>query len=177
MSLHVSSAPHVHSKDSTQTIMRDVLIAMLPTTVMGVYCFGFNAALLCVLGVAAAVLAEYGYQKLTRQRVRIGDLSAAVTGLLVALNLPGNAPWWMPVVGSFIAIVLVKQLFGGIGDNFMNPALTARGIMLASWPVRMTAWYLPTFCKGVDVSFVFLLQKVLHHLVQFFVQIHDPIFQ
>ena len=150
MSLHVSSAPHVHSKDSTQTIMRDVLIAMLPTTVMGVYCFGFNAALLCVLGVAAAVLAEYGYQKMTRQRVRIGDLSAAVTGLLVALNLPGNAPWWMPVVGSFIAIVLVKQLFGGIGDNFMNPALTARGIMLASWPVRMTAWYLPTFCKGVD---------------------------
>ena len=130
MSLHVSSAPHVHSKDSTQTIMRDVLIAMLPTTVMGVYCFGFNAALLCVLGVAAAVLAEYGYQKMTRQRVRIGDLSAAVTGL--------------------IAIVLVKQLFGGIGDNFMNPALTARGIMLASWPVRMTAWYLPTFCKGVD---------------------------
>lgn len=120
MSLHVSSAPHVHSKDSTQTIMRDVLIAMLPTTVMGVYCFGFNAALLCVLGVAAAVLAEYGYQKMTRQRVRIGDLSAAVTGLLVALNLPGNAPWWMPVVGSFIAIVLVKQLFGGIGDNFMN---------------------------------------------------------
>ncbi|OKZ53871.1 MAG: hypothetical protein BHV94_04725 [Clostridiales bacterium 59_14] len=150
MSLHVSSAPHVHSKDSTQTIMRDVLIAMLPTTVMGVYAFGFNAALLCVLGVVAAVLAEYGYQKLTRQRVRIGDLSAAVTGLLVALNLPGNAPWWMPVVGSFIAIVLVKQLFGGIGDNFMNPALTARGIMLASWPVRMTAWYLPTFCKGVD---------------------------
>lgn len=150
MSLHVSSAPHVHSKDSTQTIMRDVLIAMLPTTVMGVYCFGFNAALLCVLGVAAAVVAEYGYQKITRQRVRIGDLSAAVTGLLVALNLPGNAPWWMPVVGSFIAIVLVKQLFGGIGDNFMNPALTARGIMLASWPVRMTAWYLPTFCKGVD---------------------------
>ena len=95
-------------------------------------------------------MAEYGYQKMTRQRVRIGDLSAAVTGLLVALNLPGNAPWWMPVVGSFIAIVLVKQLFGGIGDNFMNPALTARGIMLASWPVRMTAWYLPTFCKGVD---------------------------
>lgn len=92
MSLHVSSAPHVHSKDSTQTIMRDVLIAMLPTTVMGVYCFGFNAALLCVLGVAAAVLAEYGYQKMTRQRVRTGDLSAAVTGLLVALNLPGNAP-------------------------------------------------------------------------------------
>lgn len=92
MSLHVSSAPHVHSKDSTQTIMRDVLIAMLPTTVMGVYAFGFNAALLCVLGVAAAVLAEYGYQKMTRQRVRIGDLSAAVTGLLVALNLPGNAP-------------------------------------------------------------------------------------
>ena len=152
MSLHVSSAPHVHSKDSTQTIMRDVLIAMLPTTVMGVYAFGFNAALLCVLGVVAAVLAEYGYQKLTRQRVRIGDLSAAVTGLLVALNLPGNAPWWMPVVGSFIAIVLVKQLFGGIGDNFVNPALAARGILLASWPVRMTAFVLPTCFSGADAT-------------------------
>lgn len=144
MSLHVSSAPHVHSKDSTQTIMRDVLIAMLPTTVMGVYAFGFNAALLCVLGVAAAVLAEYGYQKMTRQRVRIGDLSAAVTGLLVALNLPGNAPWWMPVVGSFIAIVLVKQLFGGIGDNFMNPALTAadNACLLARKDDRMVSAHL-----------------------------------
>ena len=150
MSLHVSIAPHVHSKDSTATIMRDVLIALLPTTLVGVYCFGLNAALLCVLGVAAAVLSEYAYQKLTGQKVRINDLSAAVTGLLLALNLPGNAPWWMPVIGSFIAIVLVKQLFGGIGDNFMNPALTARGILLASWPVKMTAWYLPTFCKGVD---------------------------
>ena len=123
--------------------MRDVLIAMLPTTVMGVYCFGFNAALLCVLGVAAAVLAEYGYQKITRQRVRIGDLSAAVTGLLVALNLPGNAPWWMPVVGSFIAIVLVKQLFGGIGKNFANPALVGRIVLFLSFSKTMTAWVFP----------------------------------
>ena len=150
MSLHVSIAPHVHSKDSTATIMRDVLIALLPTTLVGVYCFGFNAALVCILGVAAAVLSEYAYQKITGQKVRINDLSAAVTGLLLALNLPGNAPWWMPVIGSFIAIVLVKQLFGGIGDNFMNPALTARAILLASWPVKMTAWYLPTYCQSVD---------------------------
>ncbi len=150
MSLHVSSAPHVHSKDTTQSIMRDVLIALLPTTLMGIYCFGLNAALLCIVGIAVAVLAEYAYQKLTHQKVRICDLSAAVTGLILALNLPGNAPWWLAAVGSAISVVLVKQLFGGIGDNFMNPALTARGILLASWPVRMTAWYLPTFCKGVD---------------------------
>lgn len=150
MSLHVSSAPHVHSKDTTQSIMRDVLIALLPTTLMGIYCFGLNAALLCIVGIAVAVLAEYTYQKLTHQKVRICDLSAAVTGLILALNLPGNAPWWLAAVGSAISVVLVKQLFGGIGDNFMNPALTARGILLASWPVRMTAWYLPTFCKGVD---------------------------
>ena len=97
-----------------------------------------------------AVLAEYAYQKLTHQKVRVCDLSAAVTGLILALNLPGNAPWWLAAVGSAVSVVLVKQLFGGIGDNFMNPALTARGILLASWPVRMTAWYLPTFCKGVD---------------------------
>jgi len=130
--------------------MRDVLIALAPTTIMGVYCFGLNAAIIVVLGVAAAVLAEYAYQKITHQKVLTGDLSAAVTGLIMALNLPASAPWWMPVVGSFIAIVLVKQLFGGIGDNFMNPALTARGILLSSWPVKMTAWVMPTFFKGVD---------------------------
>lgn len=150
MSLHVSSAPHVHGKDSTRSIMGDVLIALLPATVMGVYCFGLNAALLVILGTASAVLFELAYQKMTKQRVRVDDLSAAVTGLILALNLPASAPWWMPVVGSFIAIVLVKQLFGGLGDNFMNPALTARGILLASWPVKMTAWVMPTYFQGVD---------------------------
>lgn len=150
MSLYVSSAPHVHSKDSTRSIMADVLIALIPATAMGIYCFGLNAALLVVLGIAAAVLSEWAYQKITGQRVRINDLSAAVTGLILALNLPASAPWWMPVIGSFIAIVLVKQLFGGLGDNFMNPALTARGILLASWPVKMTAWVMPTYFSGAD---------------------------
>ena len=150
MSLYMSTAPHVRSPQNTRSLMGDVLIALAPTTIAGIYFFGVSAAIVVALATASAILFEYLWQKLTHKTIRIGDLSAAVTGLLVGLNLPPTAPWWLPIIGSGLAIILVKQLFGGIGDNFMNPALTARGIMLASWPVRMTAWYLPTFCKGVD---------------------------
>ena len=150
MSLYMSTAPHVRSPQNTRSLMGDVLIALAPTTIAGIYFFGVSAAIVVALATASAILFEYLWQKLTHKTIRIGDLSAAVTGLLVGLNLPPTAPGWLPIIGSGLAIILVKQLFGGIGDNFMNPALTARGIMLASWPVRMTAWYLPTFCKGVD---------------------------
>ena len=104
------------------------------------------------LATASAILFEYLWQKLTHKTIRIGDLSAAVTGLLVGLNLPPTAPWWLPIIGSGLAIILVKQLFGGIGDNFVNPALAARGILLASWPVRMTAFVLPTCFSGADAT-------------------------
>ena len=150
MDLRISNAPHIRCKETTRTLMLDVIIALLPTTILGVYYFGMNAAMLVVLGVASAVLSEYLYQKITKQAVRVGDLSAAVTGLLLALNLPASAPWWLVVIGSFIAIILVKQLFGGIGDNFMNPALAARAILLVSWPMKMTAWVLPTYFSGAD---------------------------
>ncbi len=150
MDLRISNAPHIRCKESTRTLMLDVLIALMPTTIMGVYYFGLNAAMLVALGVVSAVLAEYLYQKITKQAVRVGDLSAVVTGLLLALNLPSSAPWWLVVVGSFIAIVLAKQIFGGIGDNFLNPALVGRAVLLTSWPVKMTAWVLPTYCTGVD---------------------------
>ncbi len=150
MSLKSSPAPHIFAKDSTRSLMRDVLLALLPTSAAAIWFFGPGAALRLLLGVVSAVLFEFLYQKLTRQAVRVGDLSAAVTGLLLALNLPSGAPLWLPVIGSFLAIVLVKQLFGGIGDNFINPALAARAILMASWPARMNAFTAPTYWSGAD---------------------------
>ena len=143
MQLHVSNAPHIVSRDSTRVLMIDVLLALLPTTLAGVYFFGLRALDHVAVSVAVAVLAEYVYQRLTRKTVRIGDFSAAVTGLLIGLNMPVSAPLWVPAVGSVFAIVLVKELFGGIGCNFMNPALTARAVLMASWPAAMATYTLP----------------------------------
>lgn len=137
--LNVSPAPHVHTKDSTGGIMLDVITALMPCAIAGVVLFGWRAAVVIVISVAACVLMEYAWQKLTKQPVRINDLSAVVTGLILALNLPPTAPWWMVLVGAAVAILLVKAMFGGIGDNFVNPALAARAVLLASWPALMTA--------------------------------------
>ena len=124
--LIVSTAPHLHNHAaSTRRIMLDVVIALLPTAAAAVWFFGGSALMLIIVAVISAVAAEYIYQKLTHKPVTVGDLSAVVTGLLLAFNLPANAPWWMAVVGSFLAIILIKQLFGGLGQNFMNPALAA----------------------------------------------------
>lgn len=150
MTFKQSPAPHIHKADDTRKLMLDVVIALIPTSLAGVYFFGFKALLLLVLSMASAVLSEFIWQKLMKQPVRVGDLSALVTGLLLGLNLPAGAPWWLAVLGSAIAIVLVKQLFGGIGDNFVNPALAARAILLASWPVYLTRFTLPTAFSGVD---------------------------
>jgi electron transport complex protein RnfD len=150
MKLYLSPAPHIRCQDSTRSIMMDVLIALLPATAVAVWYFGPNVALLVGLGILSAILSEYLWQKLTHKPVLVNDLSAAVTGLLVALNMPANAPWWMTVIGSFLAIILVKQLFGGIGDNFVNPALAARAILLASWPARMSDYTAPTYWSGAD---------------------------
>ncbi|OQB24180.1 MAG: Electron transport complex protein RnfD [Firmicutes bacterium ADurb.Bin182] len=150
MNLRISPAPHIRSAVSTRSLMLDVVIALIPTTAAGIYFFGLNAAVTVALSVAAAVISEYLYQKIRKQEPRINDLSAVVTGLILGLNLPPSAPWWLPVVGSAIAIVIVKQLFGGIGDNFLNPAMAARGILLASWSLRMTTFYAPTYFKNVD---------------------------
>lgn len=141
MSLILSSAPHVRSKDNTQRLMLNVIISLLPCVAAGIWYFGWRAALVIAVSVASAVAAEFIWQKLARKKVRINDLSAAVTGLLIGLIVPPSAPWWMLVIGSFFAIMVVKQLFGGIGDNFMNPALAARAVLLASWPALMTSGY------------------------------------
>ena len=135
----VSSAPHIHAKDSTASLMLDVITALMPCAIAGVWLFGWAAARTILISVVSAVLFEYLYQKIVKRPVRINDLSAVVTGLILALCLPSTSPWWMIVIGNLVAIVIVKQMFGGIGDNFINPALTARAVLLASWPALMAA--------------------------------------
>ena len=139
----VSATPHVRSNESIQGIMRDVIIALLPATVMGVYYFGMKALLIIIASVASSMIFEALYQKFMKKPVTISDLSAAVTGLLLALNLPVSAPVWIPIVGSAFAIIIAKQLFGGLGQNFINPALAARAFLIASYPTAMTSWTAP----------------------------------
>jgi electron transport complex protein RnfD len=120
--------------------MRDVTIALLPAAAFGVYNFGMNAFIILALSVLTAVGAEALSQKVRGVEITVSDFSAVVTGLLLAMNLPSSAPFWLPIVGSAFAIIIVKQAFGGLGHNFMNPALAARAMLVASWPVQMTTW-------------------------------------
>ena len=143
MALHISTGPHLRAKADTQHLMLDVLIALCPATAASIYFYGIKAVLILLVSVASAVLAEFVWQKLAHKPIRVTDLSAAVTGLLLGLNLPANVPLWIPLIGSVFAIIVVKQLFGGIGHNFLNPALAARAVLLTSWPSHMTKAYLP----------------------------------
>jgi len=136
----VSVNPHIYAGQTTQTIMRDVLIALFPAVIASIVFFGVQALLVEVVCVAVAVLCELAFEKITNRPVTILDCSAAVTGLILALNLPVSIPLWQAVFGSFVAIVVVKQLFGGIGQNFANPAITARVIMLVAFSGAMTTW-------------------------------------
>ena len=138
--MNVSSSPHIRSKLSTSKIMFAVIIALLPATGFGIYNFGYQAAVLVAVSVATCVLTELIYEKLMKLPVTIGDLSAVVTGLLLALNLPSALPWWIAVIGGVFAILVVKMLFGGIGQNFMNPALGARCFLLICFTARMTSF-------------------------------------
>lgn len=155
----VSGTPHVRSKDSIQGIMRDVLIGLTPAALMGIYVFGLNALVIMVLSIASAMFFEYLYQKLVKKPITVTDLSAAVTGLLLAMNMPASAPYWMPIVGSAFAIIIAKQLFGGLGQNFINPALAARAFLLASYPTAMTTWPAPTGVDAVTVATPLALLK------------------
>ena len=151
MEVWVSSSPHIRASQSTSTVMRDVIIALIPTTIAGVVIFGWNALAIVCFAVAAAVATEALIQRLLKKEVTINDGSAVITGLLVALNVPSTAPWWLPVIGSIFAIAIVKQVFGGLGQNFMNPAMAARAFLLASFPMRMTAW-IPPVASGIDAT-------------------------
>ena len=144
----ISSSPHLRDNVSTTSIMRDVCIALLPAAVAGVLFFGYRSAIILALSVAAAVLSEWLYCKAAHCRNTIGDFSAVVTGMLLAMNLPSTVPYWMPV----IAILLCKMIFGGIGQNFINPALAARAILALSWASLMNTFAIPAFgnLAGVD---------------------------
>ena len=139
----VSLAPYLRSKSTTQKMMLDVIIAMLPALAASIYFFGMNALMLTVVSVISCVVAEVFMQKLFKKKVTVSDLSAVITGILLAFNLPASAPWWMPVFGGFFAICIAKQIFGGIGSNFMNPALAARAAIMASWPGLITNYITP----------------------------------
>ena len=135
---HVSSAPHVRQKDSTSKIMLLVILALLPATAFGIYNFGARALLLILLTVGSCVLSEFVFNVIVHKKNTIDDLSAVVTGLLLALNLPVSLPWWEAVLGGAFAIIIVKMLFGGLGQNFMNPALGARCFLLIAFAADMT---------------------------------------
>ena len=137
--LTISSSPHAHSPVTTQTVMRDVLIALLPALAGSVYFFGLRALMLTLVSAATCVFYEWGYRKIMKLDSTVWDLSAVVTGVLLAFVCPVTTPYWCIGIGDFFAIIVVKQLFGGIGQNFVNPALAARAFMF-SWPVVMSTW-------------------------------------
>ena len=148
----VSGTPHVRSKESIQSIMRDVIIALVPATAAGIYYFGINALILIIAAIASSVIFEALCQKIMKKPVTVSDLSAVVTGLLLAMNLPAAAPVWVAIVGSAFAIIFGKQLFGGLGQNFINPALAGRAFLLASYPTEMTTWSVPNGLEVADAA-------------------------
>jgi len=149
----VSSPPHIYGTDTIAARMRDVLIALAPAFCMALYHYGVQAFYTTAIAVISALLAEYLYQRVMNKPVTVNDYSAAITGVLLAFNLPPNVPFWIPVIGSIFAIIVVKQLFGGLGSNFINPALAARALLLASFPVHMTSW---TFAPDAVTSATYL---------------------
>ncbi|MFQ9979254.1 RnfABCDGE type electron transport complex subunit D [Clostridium cadaveris] len=167
--LTLSSSPHIRTNESVQTIMRDVLIALLPAALAGIYFFKMRAALVMIVAVAAAVLSEYLWQRLTHKDITVGDLSAAVTGLLLAFNVPPTMPLWMVAVGSVFAVLIVKQLFGGIGQNIVNPALAGRAFLLASWPIAMTTWTLDGATTATPLAILKAGEGTLPTLSQAFI--------
>ena len=146
----LEAAPHIRRRRSTRSIMLEVSGALLPAGLAGVYRFGLRAALVILISVFSAVAAEFCYARWAKRPQSVGDMSAVVTGLLLAYNLPVSVPLWMPAAGAALAIVLVKMLFGGVGCNFVNPALTARAILMTSWPDHMSAAAFGVPLRGVE---------------------------
>ena len=147
--LIVSFSPHIRSGSKTNRIMIDVVIALTPALVASIVIFGPRAAILVAVCVFSCVLFEWGFQKYLKRPVTIMDFSAVITGLLIAFNLPVTLPLWMAVVGCFVAIVMVKQLFGGLGRNFANPAIVARVVLFIAFPIAMTTWNMPEFAPNL----------------------------
>ena len=149
---HVSSSPHVRSKDTTERIMLYVIIALLPTTLFGIYNFGYRALILILVTIASCVASEWIFNKIVHKKQTINDLSAVVTSLLLALNLPATLPWWEAVLGGVFAIVVVKCMFGGLGQNFMNPALGARCFLLIAFAANMTNFTIDSYTGATPLA-------------------------
>ncbi len=148
--LSITYAPHAVTDLDTKKIMITVMIALLPALAVGVYQFGYRALIQTVLCVAVCLGFEWGFNKITKRPQTAGDMSAALTGVLLAFNIPASLPYWMTIVGCFIAIIIVKQLFGGIGQNLVNPAVTARIVLFISFATEMTTWPVPRGAGNVD---------------------------
>lgn len=153
----VTSSPHIKSDEDTRSIMLDVVIALIPALAIAIFTFGWRSLTLTAVAVLSCVVFEFIYNKIMKQKTTVGDLSAVVTGMLLAFNMPASSPWWLPVFGSLFAIIIAKMLFGGLGRNFMNPALAGRAFLMASWAGLMTTWTepgakLPLFGNVSDVA-------------------------
>ena len=146
--LDVAYQPQVRTTKDTCRLMLDVIIALIPAIIVGVLQFGLYPLLLLLTGVCSAVFWEWGYRRLFKKEASIGDLSAVLTGLLLALTMPPTAPWWLPVIGTFFGIVVVKELYGGIGKNFLNPALAGRAFLFSSYATIMATWSVPNALSG-----------------------------
>ena len=152
--LNVSSSPHARSSVLTRNLMWDVVIAMIPASVFGVYQFGWKALMVLIATVASCVLSEYVFERVTGRPITISDGSAVVTGMILGLNMPPEIPVWIPVLGGVFAIVIVKQLYGGLGQNFMNPALAARCVLLISFANQMSSFTLDGVSTATPLSFL-----------------------
>ena len=150
--LDVAYQPQVRTETDTKRLMLNVILALLPALAAGVWLYGLKSLVTVLASVASAVFFEWAYRKLMKKSSSIGDLSACLTGLLLAMTIPAGAPWWMPVVGNLFAIVVVKQLYGGLGKNFLNPALSGRAFLIASYAIAMTNWTVPAAMSraGID---------------------------
>lgn len=146
--LDIFSYPYMKDTVSTSSLMRDVIIALIPAMAGSVYFFGLNALILILISIASCVGFEFISQKAFKKSIKISDLSAVVTGILLAMNLPANAPLWMPIFGGFFAMFVIKECFGGIGNNFINPALGARAMLMSSWGTEMTSYIWPDATTG-----------------------------
>ena len=148
---NLSASPHLVTAMDTQKTMLMVLIALVPSLLVSTYVFGFRVLILTAVCIAASMFFEWAWNKLMKRKQTVCDLSAALTGTLIAFNLPSGVPYWIAIVGCFVAIIVVKQLFGGIGKNLVNPAITARIVLFISFATEMTTWPLPRMNQTADV--------------------------
>ena len=159
LKLIASSNPHIRNNEDTRSLMLDVIIALMPALAMSVYVFGVTTLISAVVSVAGAVFFEWLYRKLLKKPQTIGDLSAALTGLLLSMVCPPTLPYWMLLVGDFFAIFVVKQLYGGIGKNFLNPALAGRAALVACYASQMTSWAAPRTVDAVTAATPLAMMK------------------